>query len=616
VFSLATIALAQQPSGSASFLTSDTSTRGNWEGVYGADGAVLTGVTPQNIPSYATFQVQNQENYAWDPNPSDPRALETGSGTARIAACWYSPATFNFDVNFTDGNTHQFALYAVDWDHLGRAETIQILDVNTGNQLDLRTLSNFSSGAYLVWNISGHVRINVTNTGGTNAVVSGVFFGPVSKAAVATFLISDTSTGGGWEGVYGTDGTALANVTPQNIPSYVRFYVQNQENYTWDSNPSDPRALETGSGTARIAACWYNPATFNFDVNFTDGNTHQFALYAVDWDHIGRAETIQIVDIDTGNQLDLRTLSNFSSGAYLVWNISGHVRINVTNTGGANAVVSGVFFGAAAPVSVTTTSLAIGQQGMAYSATLTASGGMAPYSWSISSGALPSGLTLNNAAANIGGTPTQSGTFPFALQVKDSSATPQTASETMGMTIAVAVTPVQITTSSLGSGQVNSAYAANLIATGGTTPYLWSINSGALPTGLVLNPSTGQISGIGMLSGTPAASGTSSFTVQVTDSTAPMAQTATESLSITLAVGPSVLLTWAASSSSATWGYNVYRSNISGGGYSKIDFTPVSGLIYTDTTVVSGQTYYYVVTAVDLIGDESAFSNEIQEAIP
>jgi hypothetical protein len=408
----------------------------------------------------------------------------------------------------------------------------------------------------------------------------------------------------------------LANVTPQNIPSYVRFYVQNQENYTWDSNPSDPRALETGSGTARIAACWYNPATFNFDVNFTDGNTHQFALYAVDWDHIGRAETIQIVDIDTGNQLDLRTLSNFSSGAYLVWNISGHVRINVTNTGGANAVVSGVFFGAAAPVSVTTTSLAIGQQGMAYSATLTASGGMAPYSWSISSGALPSGLTLNNAAANIGGTPTQSGTFPFALQVKDSSATPQTASETMGMTIAVAVTPVQITTSSLGSGQVNSAYAANLIATGGTTPYLWSINSGALPTGLVLNPSTGQISGIGMLSGTPAASGTSSFTVQVTDSTAPMAQTATESLSITLAVGPSVLLTWAASSSSATWGYNVYRSNISGGGYSKIDFTPVSGLIYTDTTVVSGQTYYYVVTAVDLIGDESAFSNEIQEAIP
>jgi hypothetical protein len=136
-------------------------------------------VTPQNIPSYATFQVQNQGNYTWASNPSDPRALETGTGTARIAACWYTQpsASYTLDVNFTDGNAHQFALYAVDWDSAGRVDTIQVIDTNTGNQLDLRTLSNFSSGAYLVWNISGHVRINVTSSGGTNAVVSGVFFG-------------------------------------------------------------------------------------------------------------------------------------------------------------------------------------------------------------------------------------------------------------------------------------------------------------------------------------------------------------------------------------------------------------------------------------------------------
>jgi fibronectin type 3 domain-containing protein len=77
-----------------------------------------------------------------------------------------------------------------------------------------------------------------------------------------------------------------------------------------------------------------------------------------------------------------------------------------------------------------------------------------------------------------------------------------------------------------------------------------------------------------------------------------------------------VVLTWGASPSSATSGYNVYRSNTSGSGYTKISSTPVSGLTYTDATVASAHTYYYVMTAVDSIGDESGFSAELQEIIP
>jgi hypothetical protein len=78
----------------------------------------------------------------------------------------------------------------------------------------------------------------------------------------------------------------------------------------------------------------------------------------------------------------------------------------------------------------------------------------------------------------------------------------------------------------------------------------------------------------------------------------------------------SVLLTWVASPSFATSGYNVYRSNVSGTGYAKINSAPVSGLTYTDATVVNGQTYYYVTTAVDSSGDESTFSNQPREVIP
>jgi hypothetical protein len=73
--------------------------------------------------------------------------------------------------------THQLAIYAIDWDNQGRTENIQIVDGTTGAPLDtLRTVSSFAGGIYLIWNISGNIQINVTNTAGPNAVISGVFF--------------------------------------------------------------------------------------------------------------------------------------------------------------------------------------------------------------------------------------------------------------------------------------------------------------------------------------------------------------------------------------------------------------------------------------------------------
>ena len=87
-----------------------------------------------------------------------------------------------FDLNFTDGNSHQVALYAVDWDMRSRAETITVQDGSSilTSVLDTESLTNFTNGTYLVWNVSGHVIITVTLNGGANAVVSGVFFDNVS----------------------------------------------------------------------------------------------------------------------------------------------------------------------------------------------------------------------------------------------------------------------------------------------------------------------------------------------------------------------------------------------------------------------------------------------------
>jgi hypothetical protein len=336
----------------ASFVRTDSSTQGNWHGTYGADGYSIANDS-QSIPSYASFAVQNQQNFTWSDPPADVRALETGNGSDRIASVWYNTPEFNFDLNLTDGNSHQFALYAVDWDNSGRAETIQILDAATDALLDTRSISNFTNGLFLVWNVKGHIKLNVIQTAGNNAVVSGVFFGANSTiSSSAAFLRTDTTTQGNWHGTYGSEGYSVANDS-QSVPTYASFAVQNQQDFTWSTSPTDMRSLQTGSASGRIAAVWYSTSEFNFDVNFTDGNSHQFAFYAVDWDNSGRAETIQILDAATDALLDTRSISNFSNGLYLVWNVAGHVKVNIIQTAGNNAVVSGVFFGGGSTINST-----------------------------------------------------------------------------------------------------------------------------------------------------------------------------------------------------------------------------------------------------------------------
>ncbi len=78
----------------------------------------------------------------------------------------------------------------------------------------------------------------------------------------------------------------------------------------------------------------------------------------------------------------------------------------------------------------------------------------------------------------------------------------------------------------------------------------------------------------------------------------------------------SVSLSWTASNSPNISGYNLYRGSISGGPYTLLNSSLVTGTTYTDTTVLAGQTYYYVATAVNSSGQESGYSNEAQAVIP
>ncbi len=78
----------------------------------------------------------------------------------------------------------------------------------------------------------------------------------------------------------------------------------------------------------------------------------------------------------------------------------------------------------------------------------------------------------------------------------------------------------------------------------------------------------------------------------------------------------SVSLSWTASTSTGVVGYNIYRGATSGGPYTKLTASPVAGLAYTDSSVLAGQTYYYVATAVDSSNNESAYSSQASAIVP
>ncbi len=182
---LSVTTLTALSTGTATFIKNDTSTSGSWKGTYGGDGGIVM-ADASTTPSYVTVTPSGSATFTWLASTIDPRAPQKiSSSTDRIAACWYAGNTFSIDLQFNDKNSHLAALYLFDFDTYngGRMERIDVLD-SDNNLLDSRAVTGFSNGQYLVWNLSGHVILRVTNTKSVgNSVVSALLFGPAAPNA-------------------------------------------------------------------------------------------------------------------------------------------------------------------------------------------------------------------------------------------------------------------------------------------------------------------------------------------------------------------------------------------------------------------------------------------------
>ncbi|MFM8266921.1 MAG: S8 family serine peptidase [Ilumatobacteraceae bacterium] len=265
---------------------------------------------------------------------------------------------------------------------------------------------------------------------------------------------------------------------------------------------------------------------------------------------------------------------------------------------------------APAPLSVLTSSMAVGTTGVAYSQTMSATGGTGAYTWSATG--LPDGLTINPSTGLVSGSTTVDGSHAVTVTVTDS-ATPTPATTSKPFTLVVG-TPVNVTTTTLPGGTTGASYSELLAASGGATPYTWSLAVGTLPAGLTLSSG-------GAITGTLSATATTqTFTVQVTDNAA---RAATQQLTITVVstatpgsftlVGPKNLATKVRRTTTLSWnaasGATSYAYCLETAAQNTNAATCDTGWISTGTnlsvtrTLNANTTYFWTVKAINANGE-------------
>jgi hypothetical protein len=334
------------------------------------------------------------------------------------------------------------------------------------------------------------------------------------------------------------------------------------------------------------------------------GATQQFAAT------VSGATNTSVMWTSTGGSVS-------SSGLYTAPTAAGSYTVTATSvadptkTASATVTVTTQPPAVAVTINPTSTSIQVGRT-QQFVATVSGSTNTA-VNWSASGGTV--------SASGLYTAPATAGTY--TVTAKSVADTTKSASATV--TVAITVTQLlSISSTSIAFGNVLTTNAATQNVT------LSNTGSGSV-TVSAANFTGGVFSATGLtLPTTIAAGATRAVTIRFAPSiSGPFSGSvsfvsnatnspATVSLSGT-GVAPlphSVDLSWAGSTSTGVVGYFVYRSTTSGSGYARLNPTAAPTTTYTDSTVKSGVTYYYVVTAVDGSGNESAFSNQSTAVIP
>ena len=283
----------------------------------------------------------------------------------------------------------------------------------------------------------------------------------------------------------------------------------------------------------------------------------------------------ETVNVTPGNTFVLHNLSNMT-------NVD---EVRVTNNSATepfNFAFDDLTVAAySAPLSLSPASLTNPTVGSTYSQTISASGGNGTYSYTVTAGSLPAGLSLNASTGALTGTPTAGGAFNFTITATDTAS----ATGSKAYSVTVAAPTISFSPTTLTAGTVGSAYSQSISGSGGTAPYgSYIVKTGALPAGLSLSSG-------GVVSGTPTAGGTFTFTVQGTDSSTGTGPYSATSSTISLTIGAPTLSFTPTTLTGGTVGV-AYSQSLSGSGGTAPygSFTLASGSLPPGLSLGSGGT--------------------------
>lgn len=552
-----------------------------------------------------------------------PSGLTLNPNTGVISGTATAPATFSFTITATDanGSTASKAYNGAIAAQL--AITTLTLPVPLIGQPYNQTVHTSGGSAP----VSFSIQTGTLPPGLTLNPSTGAISGTPANAGAYSFTVYASDANGmiATEPYSGTIVPALAITTP-SLPVPLVNAPYNQTVHT--SGGTAPVAF-TISGGALPAGLTLNPSTGVITGTPSAPGTYAFTVTATDANNVTSAQTYNgtivpalailtamlpapfigvaysqsvqtsggtapVAFAVTAGVLPAGLTVNASTGVVTGTAVNaGPYSFAITATDANGVSASKTYTGTiAAAIAITTASLPIPLTGHPYNQTVQTSGGTAPVTCAVTSGALPAGLSLDSSTCAISGTPSGSGSYSFTVTATDANGV--TASQTYSGTIAAVLA---IATLTLPVPLISQAYSQTVATTGGTAPVSFGITSGSLPYGLTLNAATGTISG------TPVTAGAYTFTVTATDANAIAASktytgTIVTALAITTATLPVPALTQAYNQTIRTSGGTAPVTFAVTGGALPAGLALSTAGAVTGTPAASGA-YSFNVTATD-----------------
>lgn len=339
-------------------------------------------------------------------------------------------------------------------------------------------------------------------------------------------------------------------------------------------------------------------ATLGGDVSVPGGAvmTARGVVYALTANNpmptIGGPGVVNVTTTTGGGVFAVNVSNLLQGGAYTF-------RAYASNSTGTGYSAPGTF--TTSVLSFTPATIASLTANISYATIFSATGGTPPYTFAVTGGAIPTGMTLARTG-DLGGSPTTGGVFNFAITVTDAGGATRT--QTYSITV---IPPVQITTLALPDAGLNaSGYFFNVDSIGGAGNKVFTVTAGSLPFGLTLDPS-------GAISGTPILAGSFTFTITATDPAG-----SSDSKTYTIVIGGPVSITTVALAGGAVNQTNYSQTVTASGGTGFKSFTVTAGslppgLTLSSNGLLSGTpssagTFTFTIGATDQLGESTTRS--------